>query len=561
MAYSYNDFVSAANKAGLMKEFSEADLRTAQRYPEFGMSILGFKQDIHKAATPEAKLLAHQSAEELRKSYGSYSGGQRGDQYLYSGRTAGTASDILDQIAGFQPAENPYKTQYQAALDKIGSFGEFSYGEAPTYSNQYQEQQKALLDAIINREDFSWSKDTDPLWPVYKKEYLREGERATADALGQAAAASGGRPSTAAVTAATQAGDYYATKLNDVIPTLYQQAYDKYLNEYQMKLSDLGAVNGQEQLDYAKYLDQMGQYNTDRGFSYQKYLDDFARQLQGLDALESAQRLHSDQGLNDFSILQGKLGSLQSQDSVDYGRYLDQITRQDQQREADRTFWRDQLDTILAAGGTPSAAVAAGSGVDQTYINALRDAALRGQAAQSARKASGSSGGSGGGKPRLTLAQVQSAIKNGQVTDAVIRAYDYYMGEDGAYQRFFGGEGQGAGGGIANAGKRAAALKMQLRTIPGLTEDNKVAMIEDAWNNGRITEEEAAELLDYIGSGGKSGDRSSLDYRPDEGIFTWNGKSYSSVERLLNDIDAANLSSSELSALKRKFKSAGFDLG
>ena len=55
-------------------------------------------------------------------------------------------------------------------------------------------EQQALLDAILNREDFSWSKDTDPLYGQYRKSYLREGDRATADALGQAAAASGGRP-------------------------------------------------------------------------------------------------------------------------------------------------------------------------------------------------------------------------------------------------------------------------------------------------------------------------------------------------------------------------------
>lgn len=496
MPYSYDDFVSAANKAGLMQEFSTADLKTAQRYPEFGMSILGFKQDIHKAATPEAKLLAHQSAEELRRSYGNYTGEQEGSRYKSAGKIPGQIDTVLDQIAGYQPAENPYKTQYQAALDKIGSFGDFSYGAAPTYQNQYQEQQKALLDSIINREGFSWSKDKDSLWPAYKKEYLREGERAAADALGQAAAASGGRPSTAAVTAATQAGDYYAAKMNDILPTLYQQAYDKYLNEYQMKLSDLGAVNAQEQTDYSKYLDQLGQYNTDRGFSYQKYLDDFARQLQGLDALESAQRLHSDQGLNDFSILQGKLGSLQSQDSVDYGRYLDQLTRQDQQKEADRTFWRDQLDTVLAAGGTPSAEMVAGSGVDETYINALRDAALRGQAAQSARKASGSSGGSGGGKPRLTLAQVQSAIKDGQVTDAVIRAYDYYMGEDGAYQRFFGnGTEQESGGGMNESYFNAMGRSLAASLEQGKAE-SVFSGLSSVW--GKMSEEQRRSIQNLL---------------------------------------------------------------
>ncbi len=527
MAYSYDDFVSAANKAGLMKEFSESDLKTAQRHPEFGMSILGFKQDIHKATTPEAKLLAHQSAEELRKSYGNYSGGDTGSQYKSAGKIPGQVDAVLDQIVGFQPAENPYKSQYQAALDKIGSFGEFSYGEAPTYDNQYQEQQKALLDSIINREDFSWSKDQDPLWPVYKKEYLREGERATADALGQASAASGGRPSTAAVTAATQAGDYYATKLNDIIPTLYQQAYDKYLNDYQMKLSDLGAVNSQEQMDYQKYLDQLGQYNTDRGFSYQKYLDDFSRQLQGLDALESAQRLNMDSGMNDFSILQGKLGSLQSQDQVDYGRYLDQLTRQDQQEEASRKLQQGQVDAILAAGGMPSADMIAGSGYDQTYIQALRDAYLREQGTQAAKKVSRSSGKSSGGGTQDYDGLFAAAKRSGHAKSFIANNYKKFgfTSSSGLYDDFKGwDEGQGE--------------------AEQPTGGKDWRPVDAMWNRG---------------SGGK--DRSSLDYRPDEGIFTWNGRNYSSAERLLNDIDAANLSDSELSALKRKFKSAGFDLG
>lgn len=495
MPYSYDDFVSAANKAGLMQEFSEADLKTARRYPEFGMSILGFKQDVHKAATPEAKLLAHSSAEELRRSYGNYTGEQEGSQYKSAGKIPGQIDTVLDQIAEYQPAENPYKTQYQAALDKIGSFGDFSYGAAPAYDNQYQEQQKALLDSIINREGFSWSKDKDSLWPVYKKEYLREGERAAADALGQAAAASGGRPSTAAVTVATQAGDYYAAKMNDILPTLYQQAYDQYLNEYQMKLSDLGAVNAQEQTDYSKYLDQLGQYNTDRGFSYQKYLDDFARQLQGLNALESAQRLHSDQGLNDFSILQGKLGSLQSQDSVDYGRYLDQLTRQDQQKEADRTFWRDQLDTVLAAGGTPSAEMVAGSGVDETYINALQDAALRGQAAQSARKASGSSGGSGRAQDYDGL--FAAAKESGHAKSFIANNYKKYgfSSSSGLYDDFQGWDAEQETG-EESGGMNESYFNAMGRSLAAALEQGKAKSVFSGLSSvwGKMSEEQRRSI-------------------------------------------------------------------
>ena len=71
MAYTYQDFISRAKSAGLLDEFSDYDLAVAKEHPEFGLSILALKQDIHSAKTNEAKLLAHATAEELRHRYGS----------------------------------------------------------------------------------------------------------------------------------------------------------------------------------------------------------------------------------------------------------------------------------------------------------------------------------------------------------------------------------------------------------------------------------------------------------------------------------------------------------
>ena len=373
MPYSYDDFLSAATSSGLLGEFSQADLETAQRYPEFGLSILSLKKDYHDAATDEQRLLANEAANQLRSSYGNYRGGDDGSRYYSQGKIPG---------------------QIDAILDQINNFGSFSFDqEAPVYDNQYAEQQQALLDAILNRPDFTWSKETDPLWGSYKKSYLREGDRATANALAQASAASGGRPSTAAVTAATQAGDYYATQLNDIIPTLYQQAYDRYLNEYSMMLQDLGAVNTQEQLDYAKYLDQLTQYNTDRNFAYDTYL-------------------------GDFNILQGQLASLQGQDDVDYGRYLDTINlgiqrdeTEYQRQQQEQALAQAQVDAILAAGGTPSAELVGASGYSSEYIQALEDAYRR-EAAERTSVSSGGggrggSGGSGYDNGGLTTTQIQ----------------------------------------------------------------------------------------------------------------------------------------------------------
>lgn len=364
MAYTYDDFVKAANQSGLMGQFSQDDLNLAQKYPEFGLSVLSLKKDYNNATTAEQRLLANQAANELRKSYGNYSGGADGGSFRLESKLNRRSDDLLDQL---------------------GSFGSFSYGEAPTYENTFAQQQKDLLDRILNREDFSWSKETDPQWSSYKKSYLREGDRATANALAQASAASGGRPSSHAVNAATQAGDYYATKLNDVIPTLYQQAYERYLDEYNMKLKDLNTVNQQEQLDYAKYLDRLGQFNTDRGFAYQNYADDYDR-------------------------LRSQLADVQGQDQIDYARYLDEASRQQTAQDSIRS----QVDAILAAGGSPSANLVSESGYSSEYVKALEDAYRK----QEAEKAAKKSGSGGGGTMSLTTAKAMA--KEGQFTDTVL---------------------------------------------------------------------------------------------------------------------------------------------
>ena len=364
MAYTYDDFVKAANQSGLMGQFSQDDLNLAQKYPEFGLSVLSLKKDYNNATTAEQRLLANQAANELRKSYGNYSGGADGGSFRLESKLNRRSDDLLDQL---------------------GSFGSFSYGEAPTYENTFAQQQKDLLDRILNREDFSWSKETDPQWSSYKKSYLREGDRATANALAKASAASGGRPSSYAVNAATQAGDYYATKLNDVIPTLYQQAYERYLDEYNMKLKDLNTVNQQEQLDYAKYLDRLGQFNTDRGFAYQNYADDYDR-------------------------LRSQLADVQGQDQIDYARYLDEASR----RQTAQDSIRSQVDAILAAGGSPSANLVSESGYSSEYVKALEDAYRK----QEAEKAAKKSRSGGGGTMSLTTAKAMA--KEGQFTDTVL---------------------------------------------------------------------------------------------------------------------------------------------
>lgn len=372
MAYTYDDFEKA--RAGSDVFFSQYDLDLAKQHPEFGMSVLDLKKQYATAQTPEQRALINAQANELRKNYGYYSGGSDGSSYISTGK---------------------YAPKIDETIDKIGSFKPFEYGSAPSYENRFQQKQQELLDAALKRDPFSWSKETDPQYSSYKKTYLREGERATADALAKASAASGGRPSSFAVNAATQVGDYYATKLSDVIPTLYQQAYERYLKDYQMKLSDLNAVNQQEQLDYAKYLDRLNQFNTDRTFDYNNYLGEYGR-------------------------LQDYLGGLQGQDQTTYNRYLDVLDREREKQQAAQELSRAQIDAMLQVGVSPSAGLIGKSGYENEYIQALENYYKQ----QAAPKASGGrgSGGGGGGKPKskMNLTTAQKMAKAGQFTQEVL---------------------------------------------------------------------------------------------------------------------------------------------
>ena len=127
-----------------------------------------------------------------------------------------------------------------------------AYGEK-WGGSEYQPLRDQYLQNAANME-WNYNPDTDPVWQAYQKQYRREGQRAAEDTLGRYAAMTGGMPSTAAVTAASQAGDYYASQLSDKLPEVYQQAYQRYLQEYQRQLGISDAYAGFDDREYQRWL-------------------------------------------------------------------------------------------------------------------------------------------------------------------------------------------------------------------------------------------------------------------------------------------------------------------
>ena len=93
---------------------------------------------------------------------------------------------------------------------------------------QLQYLRDEALQAYLNREDFQYDLNGDALYRQYKDRYTQLGKAAMQDTMGQAAALTGGYGSSYAQSVGQQAYNSYMQQLGDVVPELYQLAYDRY---------------------------------------------------------------------------------------------------------------------------------------------------------------------------------------------------------------------------------------------------------------------------------------------------------------------------------------------
>jgi len=192
---------------------------------------------------------AHDAAEKIRAKY-DYSGGVDGSEYIKLGTGASPAK-----------ADTSW-------LDKLGD---------SSYNYDQSGQISAKLDALLNREKFSYDAASDPLYQQYRKQYTREADRSAEDVLGKTAVMTGGMPSTAAVAASQQASDYQMSQMTDKIPELQQLAYSMYQDNLSADRADLSTLIGLEDNNYNRWL-------TDRNYLYQLARDQVSDQ-QTADAL------------------------------------------------------------------------------------------------------------------------------------------------------------------------------------------------------------------------------------------------------------------------------------
>ena len=129
---------------------------------------------------------------------------------------------------------------------------------------QYGQFMQDTLDKINNREKFTYDINGDPLYQQYKDRYIAAGKLASADAIGQAAAMTGGYGNSYAAAVGNQAYQSQLQQLNDVVPELYQLALGKYQQEGQDLKDQYSMYRDLYNTEYGEYRDKVADWNTEQ---------------------------------------------------------------------------------------------------------------------------------------------------------------------------------------------------------------------------------------------------------------------------------------------------------
>ena len=124
-----------------------------------------------------------------------------------------------------------------------------------------------------NREPFSYDVAEDPFYQRYRDQYIRQGQLGMEDTVGKVTSLTGGYANSYAQTAGQQTYEAYLRQLDDVLPELYGDAYDRYMAEGEALYREVLMA----QQDYENAADA-AQREYDRNWQQQQWVEDMNQQ-------------------------------------------------------------------------------------------------------------------------------------------------------------------------------------------------------------------------------------------------------------------------------------------
>lgn len=176
-----------------------------------------------------------------------------------------------EYIAGIESNTFSPSAETNTALSNKNKFE----NDVANYSDFTFTGQEKLNDYMAQwetRPDFNYDFNADALYQQYKDKYIQQGKMAMQDAIGQASAMTGGYGNSYAATVGNQAYQSHLQQLNDVIPELYQIAYDKYNQEGQDLLNSISMLRGEREYEYGVDQDKYNNLLNQQSYWGDQYL-------------------------------------------------------------------------------------------------------------------------------------------------------------------------------------------------------------------------------------------------------------------------------------------------
>lgn len=131
------------------------------------------------------------------------------------------------------------------------------------FSSAYTEKKNKAIADIDSIGDFKYDFADDPLYASIRDNYARQGKLAMQDTIGKASAATGGYGNSYAASAGAQAYNQYIAQTNEMIPELYQMAYNIYAGKKSDAYNKASLYDSLEATDYSRRQDDISRAYND----------------------------------------------------------------------------------------------------------------------------------------------------------------------------------------------------------------------------------------------------------------------------------------------------------
>ena len=293
------------------REQTAEELAAQGRYDEALKKLQGAQGKLDAAAQPREQTAEEQAAQ------GRY------DEALKKMQGAQGKLDAAAQPRAETGQEQAARAEYERAMAALRGME----GDAPVYSGGLDKEIGDLYAKITGRGDFQYDLNEDAMWQQLKDDYTRLGKQSMQDAMGQAAALTGGYGSSYGQMAGQAAYDRYLTQLSERAPELYDRAYQRYRDEGDEMRKNLSFLVDRDATAYGRFQDEYNRYLADRSYNADRADSAYARMSQ--------ERSYADERYDTaYQRALQELGLAQERESEAYSRAQRERTYGDERYDA-----------------------------------------------------------------------------------------------------------------------------------------------------------------------------------------------------------------------------------